>query len=239
MMLRHARTVGLSAAAAGLAAFVWAGPAFAAFGDPDLIWGSGGVATADIAGVSSEGATALSGDTAGGANAFGSGRDNFGLVETAALWQNDGRTVTTRAQRLNLGSFGESEPPVSVARQPDGKFVTTGSLRGVIAVGAVHVSRFNANGTLDTSFSGDGTAFFPFPGGVLATAVAVQDDGKIVTVATSTSEPATIVVTRLTATGQVDTSLGGSGSLALADPAALDERAGRRGERRRHDLRRR
>ena len=228
MMLRHARTVGLSAAAAGLAAFVWAGPAFAAFGDPDLIWGSGGVATADIAGVSSEGATALSGDTAGGANAFGSGRDNIGRVETAALWQNDGRTVTTRAQRLNLGSFGETEPPVSVARQPDGKFVTTGFVRGVI-VPAIHISRFNANGTLDTSFSGDGTASFPFPSGVLGlspTAVAVQDDGKIVSVATSTSEPATIVVGRLTATGQVDTSLGGSGSLALADPAALDERAG-------------
>ena len=64
MMLRHARTVGLTAAAAGLAAFVWAGPALAAFGDPDLIWGPSGVATADIAGVSSEGATALSGDTA-------------------------------------------------------------------------------------------------------------------------------------------------------------------------------
>ena len=228
MMFRHARTVGLTAAATGLAAFVWAGPAFAAFGDPDLIWGAGGIATTDIAGVSSEGATALSGDTAGGANAFGSGRDNIGRVETAALWQNDGFTVTTRAQRLSIGSFGETEPPVSVARQPDGKFVTTGFVRNVI-VPAIHVSRFNANFTLDTSFSGDGTASFPFPsgvGGLRPTAVAVQDDGKIVSVATSTSEPATIVVGRLTATGLLDTSLGGSGSLALADPAALDERAG-------------
>jgi uncharacterized delta-60 repeat protein len=228
MMLRHARTAGLTAAAAGLAAFAWAGPALAAFGDPDPFWGSNGIATANIAGVSSEGATALSGDTAGGANAFGSGRDNFGLVETAALWQNDGRTVTTRAQRLNLGSFGESEAPVSVARQPDGKFVTTGFVRNVFFP-TVHVSRFHANGTLDTSFSGDGTASFPFPSSVLGlrpTAVAVQDDGKIVSVATSTNEPARIVAGRLTATGQVDTSLGGSGSLALADPAALDERAG-------------
>ena len=33
------RSVQLTAAAAGLAAFVWAGPALAAFGDPDLIWG--------------------------------------------------------------------------------------------------------------------------------------------------------------------------------------------------------
>ena len=193
------RSVQLTAAAAGLAAFVWAGPAFAAFGDPDLIWGSGGVATADLAGVSSEGATALSGDTAGGANAFGSGRDNIGVVETAALWQNDGFTVTTRTQRLTLGSFGETEPPVSVARQPDGKFITTGFVRNVFGP-TIHVSRFNANFTLDTSFSGDGTA--PFPG-VRPTAVAVQDDGKIVSVATSTSGPATIVVGRLTATGQL------------------------------------
>jgi hypothetical protein len=93
MMRRHARTAGLTAAAAGFAAFVWAPPASAAFGDPDLTWGSGGVATANLAGASSEGATALSGDTAGGANAFGSGRDNRGLVDTAALWLNDGRTV--------------------------------------------------------------------------------------------------------------------------------------------------
>ena len=120
LLSRRGRRLGLAMATAGLAAFVWAGPAFAAFGDPDLIWGTNGVATADIAGVSSEGATALSGDTAGGANAFGSGRDSRGLVETAALWQNDGRTVTTRAQRLNLGSFGQTDPPVSVARQPDG-----------------------------------------------------------------------------------------------------------------------
>jgi uncharacterized delta-60 repeat protein len=229
MMLRQARTVGLTAAAAGLAAFVWAGPAFAAFGDPDRLWGSpGGVATADIAGVNFEGATALSGDTAGGANAFGSGQGNNGLVETAALWQNDGRTVTTRAQRLNLGSFGHSDPPVSVARQPDGKFVTTGFVRGVF-LPSIHISRFNANGTVDTSFGRVGTAFFPFPSPGLQrtpTAVAVQDDGKIAGVATATSAPSAIVVGRLTATGQIDTSLGGSGSLALADPAALDERAG-------------
>ena len=74
--------------------------------------------------------------------------------------------MTTRAQRLNLGSFGESEPPVSVARQPDGKFVTTGFVRGVI-VPAIHVSRFNANGTLDTSFSGAGPPPVPTPSGAL------------------------------------------------------------------------
>ena len=223
------RRVELTATVAGLAALVWAGPASAAFGDPDFTWGSVGVATADIAGVSFDGATALSGDMAGGANAFGSGQGNNGLVETAALWQNDGRTVTTRAQRLNLGSFGQSHTPVSVARQLDGKFVTTGFKIGTLVDPSGHVSRFNANGTLDTSFSGDGTAFIPVPTGVFGhspAAVAMQDDGRIVSLATSSREPATIVVGRLTATGLLDTSLGGPGSLALADPAALDERAG-------------
>lgn len=220
-MRRRATTLGLTATAA---AVVWAAPAFAAFGDPDLTWGSGGVAVVNIAGVSSEGATALSGDAAGGANAFGPGRDNLGLVDTAALWRDDGRTVTTRTQRLNLGSFGQSEGSVSVARQPDGKFVTTGAVRGLF-LPTVQVSRWNANGTLDTSFSADGTTFFPFPSGVSGlrpTAVVVQDDGKIVSVATSTTEPAKIAVGRLTANGQGDTSLGGSGSFALAD----NERAG-------------
>jgi uncharacterized delta-60 repeat protein len=137
--------------------------------------------------------------------------------------------VTTRAQRLNLGSFGQSHTPVSVARQPDGKFVTTGFVIGTFVNPSGHVSRFNANGTLDTSFSGDGTAFPPLASGVfghIPAAVAVQDDGRIVSVVTSSGAPTRIVVGRLTATGLLDTSLAGSGSLALADPEALDERAG-------------
>ena len=85
---------------------------------------------------------------------------------------------------MSIGSFSQTEPPVSVARQPDGKFVTTGSVRNVFGP-TIHVSRFNATFTLDTSFSGDETA--PLPG-LRPTAVAVQDDGKIVSVATSTSE---------------------------------------------------
>jgi uncharacterized delta-60 repeat protein len=71
-----------------------------------------------------------------------------------------------------------------VALQGDGKIVAAG--RGAGGGGyAFALARYNANGVLDTGFSGDGkqTTDFGFPnqsGG--ASGVALQGDGKIVAV---------------------------------------------------------
>ena len=230
MMLRHARTVGLTAAAAGLAAFVWAGPAFAAFGDPDLIWGSSGVATADIAGVSSEGALALSGDTAGGANAFGPGISVGpfpGQVGTAALWANDGVQINTRRSIL-------VSQPTAVARQPDGrKFLVLGE-------GSIARVFFNGNpdeqwGFFDPNGSPrGGLAGIPRPLGTTthsAKGVAVQDDGKVVAAGTADGK---VFVARLIGGGTLQQQQGGftdksfgdaSGTRTFLDPTALSESA--------------
>jgi uncharacterized delta-60 repeat protein len=86
----------------------------------------------------------------------------------------------------------------AVALAPDGKVVIAGSGQGAAA-------RFNADGTLDTGFGGDGWADLP-PAGRVATAVAVQGDGKVVLAGAT---PSLLWVARLNSDGSVDTSFGG------------------------------
>ena len=118
MLSRQGRRLGLATATAGLAVLAWAGPASAAFGDPDLSWGSSGVATASVAQTSSVGALALSGDTAGGANAFGPGITGPFTLRWAR--PHSGRTTASRS--TPGGAFFVSQP-TAVARQSDGKFL--------------------------------------------------------------------------------------------------------------------
>jgi uncharacterized delta-60 repeat protein len=69
-----------------------------------------------------------------------------------------------------------------VAIQPDGKIVAAGSAGGGIYFA---LARYNADGSLDPTFSGDGKQIPIFGGGLwgeYATAVAIQPNGKIVAV---------------------------------------------------------
>ena len=87
-----------------------------------------------------------------------------------------GYTVT------DLAGAQVDERPNDVAIQPDGKIVVVGYRDGAIDFTSDHlVTRFNADGSLDTTFSGDG--YFTLTGvGQYgsALAVAIQSDGKIV-----------------------------------------------------------
>jgi Domain of unknown function (DUF5122) beta-propeller len=223
-----ALTLGLATATAGLAVLAWAGPASAAFGDPDLSWGSNGVATARVAQTSSVGALALSGDTAGGANAFGPGITTGPFPRqalTAALWANDGVQVSTR--RLTFDQAG-APTPRAVARQSDGKFVV---------VGEGSAARVFPNGNLDGGwgfFDPDGQrgglAQIPAPPGTRSVkGVGVQDDGKVVAVGSAGGK---LFVARLTGGGVqqqggfADRSFGdASGFRTFLDPTALSEGA--------------
>lgn len=70
----------------------------------------------------------------------------------------------------------------AVAVQPDGKIVVAGTSHNG-ANTDIAVVRFNSNGTLDLTFSGDGRAFYDFGwGNDTAEDVVIQKDGKIVVV---------------------------------------------------------
>ena len=108
---------------------------------------------------------------------------------------------------------GARDEVQDIALQPDGKIVAVGMINGL---GQWGVARFHSNGSLDTSFSGDGWLTDAFDKQVRdewANAVAVQADGKIV-VGGSAYRAATHqdwVAVRYTASGALDSTFGTGG----------------------------
>jgi uncharacterized delta-60 repeat protein len=66
--------------------------------------------------------------------------------------------------------------------QPDGKILVAGSVKGATTGNQADIMlvRYNSNGSLDTTFSGDGMVISGYPDVDVANAVAIQPDGKIV-----------------------------------------------------------
>ena len=112
----------------------------------------------------------------------------------------DGKVIT---------DFGGSDRASGVTIQTDGKVVAAGD--SSIAFGDPHfaLARYNRNGTLDTSFGGDGKVTTDFAGGGAALAVQIQPDGKIVAVgyASRTTGP-DFALARYNRNGTLDTSFG-------------------------------
>jgi uncharacterized delta-60 repeat protein len=76
--------------------------------------------------------------------------------------------------------FGADDGATGVSLQADGKIVAVGFASGGATGSDFALARFDANGSLDTTFSGDGrreTNFGPADG---AAGVALQADGSIV-----------------------------------------------------------
>ncbi len=100
--------------------------------------------------------------------------------------------------------------------QPDGKFVAAGSSTNGIN-GNFSVARYNSNGSLDTSFDGDGKVTTPINNfSDILTSVNVQTNGKIVAVGysriASSPDNHTLLV-GYNADGALDTSFDGDGKL--------------------------
>jgi uncharacterized delta-60 repeat protein len=106
----------------------------------------------------------------------------------------------------------------AVLVEPDGKIVVAGNANGSKVM---TVTRLMPNGSLDTSFDGDGTATIDF--GSLsadrAEDAVLQPDGKIV-VAGSTSGTGDIAVARVNPNGTPDTTFGTGGKASVNFPVA-------------------
>lgn len=118
-----------------------------------------------------------------------------------------GYTVT------DLAGAQVDERPNDVAIQPDGKIVVVGYRDGAIDFTSDHlVTRFNADGSLDTTFSGDG--YFTLTGvGQYgsAQAVAIQSDGKIVVAGGAGDGNSTAFIFRLEPDGDLDPTFSADG----------------------------
>jgi uncharacterized delta-60 repeat protein len=114
--------------------------------------------------------------------------------------------------------FGLDDQATGVALQPDGKIVVVGvtGFGGVCCTShSFALARFNANGTLDTTFSGDGKQTTQFGDDAGAAGVALQDDGKIVAVGdTCTGDPDAVcdfALARYDSSGLLDATFSGDG----------------------------
>lgn len=135
-----------------------------------------------------------------------------------------------------VGAISDLRPTVAI--QPDGKIVV-----GVIAVknGSSSadktdfgVVRFNADGSLDTTFDDDGkttVSFVGLPGGIggilqeEVESVRIANDGKILLGGTARSfpSPSRLVFARLNSDGSIDTTFGTDGRLLARQFYFVDE----------------
>ena len=119
----------------------------------------------------------------------------------------------------------------ALALQPDGKIIVAGYASDDSGNTAFAVARYTPNGTLDTTFSGDGRASICVDGIDLcelvdiAHAVALQADGKIVVAGVSVFDvTAEVFLVRFTANGTPDAAFGGTGIVTTSvcgDDAAV------------------
>ena len=110
---------------------------------------------------------------------------------------------------VNMGVSGHAA--YSVIQQDDGKLVLTGVNFGV--------ARLNANGSLDTTFSGDGKFVAPFLGNAFAYSVIQQADGKLVAAGGSDGDFGLI---RLDADGSLDPTFDADGVLTVPVGSSAD-----------------
>ena len=109
---------------------------------------------------------------------------------------------------ISFGGDSLGESVFGAALQPDGKIVLAGGsdLRAAVA-------RLNPNGSLDTTFSGDGKKTFSWAPGAISGAldVLVLPDGKLVVAGFSGPEGGDIQAARLKTNGALDTAFGTGG----------------------------
>jgi uncharacterized delta-60 repeat protein len=115
-----------------------------------------------------------------------------------ASFSGDGRQTTR---------FAGPDGANGVALQGDGKIVVVGDAAGF----GFALARYNPNGSLDTSFSGDGRQTTDSEGFDGASGVALQGDGRIVAVGTSRFNGDDFALARYNPNGSLDTSFSGDG----------------------------
>jgi uncharacterized delta-60 repeat protein len=116
-------------------------------------------------------------------------------------------------------SGGREDTVNEIALQTNGKIVVVGHRDDPVRVRDFAVARYNSNGSLDTTFSGDGKLLTNFGGIDSAEDVAIQPDGKIVVAGMRCSEGTLVdqncdlALARYKANGALDTAFSGDGKV--------------------------
>ena len=147
---------------------------YGADGTPDASFSGDGFVTTDLGGTDGGQDVAVQAD--GKIVVAGSSGGNFALARYSAGGVLD---TSFSGDGLQTTDFGAADGGTAMAVQADGRIVVGGNSGGNFAL-----ARYDANGGLDTSFSGDGKQTTDFGGFDSSNDVAIGADGAIVAVGT-------------------------------------------------------
>jgi uncharacterized delta-60 repeat protein len=190
--------------------------------------GDGKVTTEFAPGSEGAGAVVIQADgriVAAGSASFSMGRHDFALARyntdgsLDASFDGDGKVVTDFASGDDHGR--------AAAIQADGKIVATGttflSLNGVPRFA---LARYNTDGSLDSTFDGDGRVETAVTSHSQANAAAIQTDGKIVAAGLGwVGETKDFALARYNSDGSVDATFGGGDGHVITDFAGGSDEA--------------
>jgi uncharacterized delta-60 repeat protein len=178
---------------------------FSGDGKQTTLWGGFGEGEATGVALQSDGKIVAVGIT----NIHGSHTRDFALARYTLNGSLDPSFSGDGKQTTELGFLGEFGVEFAWANgvgiQADGKIVAVGE---AFDIPAFALARFNPNGSLDTSFSGDGLQTTDFGVGAAGSEAALQGDGKIVAVGSAGGD---FGLARYNTNGSLDTSFSGDG----------------------------
>jgi uncharacterized delta-60 repeat protein len=159
---------------------------------------------------------------AGGVTPSRNAGTDFGVARYLANGSLD--TTFDADGRASTDFAGGGDAPRGVAIQPDGKIVVVGfAYGGKKSKNDFGLVRYNANGSLDTTFGAGGKVRTAMnaAGDDQANAVALQQDGKIVVAGTALGD---FLLARYNADGSLDTTFGSGGRVQIGfAPAGVDD----------------
>jgi len=188
-------------------------------GTLDSTFGTGGRVTTDFGGTGAAARTlAVQADgkilTAG--VAVSNGVTDFALARYDSDGVLDASFGTGGIVTTAFDFPGNFDRVFTVIRQPDGKFVAVGSTVSNLFANFA-LARFNADGTLDTSFGTGGIVTTGFGVSAEATSAVVQADGKIVAAGYANLDGGeSFALARYNSNGTLDTTFGTGGKVGTA-----------------------
>jgi len=155
------------------------------------------------------------------------GRTN--LAFSLVRYENDGSLDTSFGTNGSVvTSIDGGDTAYAVVVQPDGKILVAGT--SITTRNEFAVVRYNADGSLDTSFDGDGIVTTPIGlgSGAIAYAIALQADGRIVLAGQSTESPmgqdTDFALVRYNSDGSLDMGFDNDGKVTTAlTPAGCND----------------
>jgi uncharacterized delta-60 repeat protein len=184
---------------------------FTANGALDTTFGTAGAATTTFGGVL-EAASALAVEPDGRIVAAGATSNGSTVRLVIARFHSDGTLDTSFGTGGKVLTAIDCDPS-SVLLQPNGKIVIVGGALGTGTSAHFVVARFNANGTLDSSFGTGGAVNTTIGSNSFPRAGALQVNGKIVAVGVSDqgAPERFFTLARYRANGSLDSTFGKSG----------------------------